>query len=105
MGKYIDVENIDAHEYVATWNCNCSEYGRQRVMAIDDINYLPTVDAEVVVRCKNCKFSRPLDRTKSPEKYYRDDCIVCECEDVVGDEPMIYPSIHYCGFGRSKLHI
>jgi hypothetical protein len=52
------------------------------------------------VKCIECKFSRPLDRTKSPEKYFRDDCIVCECENVVGDEPMIYLKEHYCSFGK-----
>ena len=73
-----------------------------------DINYCPIcgrnlkTNEERNIRCKDCKFSRPLDRTKSPEKYYRDDCIVCECEDVVGDEPMIYLSEHYCSYGRSK---
>lgn len=46
MGKYIDIENINAYDYVTTWDCNCSEYGRQRVMAVDDVNYLPTVNIE-----------------------------------------------------------
>lgn len=73
-----------------------------------DINYCPIcgrnlkTNEEGIIRCKDCKFSRLLDRTKSPEKYYKDSCIVCECEDVVGDEPMIYLSDHYCSFGRSK---
>ena len=75
------------------------------------INYCPVCgrnvkdthpDSQGQVRCENCNFSRPLDRTKAPEKYYKDDCVVCECEDVVGDEPMIYPKEHYCSFGRSK---
>ena len=73
-----------------------------------DINYCPVCGRNVKtknegqVRCENCKFSRPIDRTKSPEKYFRDDCVVCECEDVVGDEPMVYPNSHYCGFGSNK---
>ena len=44
MGKYVDIENTNVHDYVTTWDCNCSEYGRQRVMAVDDVNYLPTTD-------------------------------------------------------------
>lgn len=76
--------------------------GQQDIFKPLEIVYKTSNEDSKHVRCKNCKFSRPLDRTKSPEKYYRDDCVVCECEDVVGDEPMIYPSIHYCGFGRSK---
>lgn len=57
---------------------------------------------KLAIRCRNCKFGRPIDKSKRPEKYYRDDCIVCECEDVVGDESMIYPPEHYCSFGRSS---
>lgn len=55
-----------------------------------------------VVRCKDCKHSRPIDRNKSPEKYFRDDCIVCTCEDVVGDEYMIYRTTHFCSYGERK---
>lgn len=58
------------------------------------------IDIKKVIRCRNCKFSRELDRTKSPEKYFNSNCIVCECEDVVGDEPMIYLDSHYCSFGK-----
>jgi len=57
---------------------------------------------EEVIKCFACKYSRPIDRTKSPEKYFREDCIVCECEDVVGDEYMIYPEDHYCGYGKGR---
>lgn len=62
----------------------------------------PTVDAVKVVRCNNCKYGRPIDKTKAPEKYFRDDAVVCECEDVVGDEPMIYPSSHFCSCSKEK---
>lgn len=67
---------------------------------IQMLDNLPVIQAEQVVRCFDCKYSRSIDRTKSSEKYFREDCIVCECEDVVGDEPMIYLKNHYCGFGR-----
>ena len=59
-------------------------------------------DIVAVVRCKNCKYSKPLDRTKSPFKYYKDGCILCECEDVVGDEPMVYLPTHYCSYGEKR---
>ena len=55
-----------------------------------------------VVRCKDCQYGRPIDITKSPEKYYRDDCVVCECEDVVGEEPMIYQPDHFCRCGKRR---
>jgi hypothetical protein len=59
-------------------------------------------DLVKVVRCNQCKHSRPINRTKAPEKYFRDECVVCECEDVVGDEPMIYLGSHFCGCGKRK---
>lgn len=70
------------------------------------INYCPIcgrnlkTNEEGQTRCKDCKFSRPIDKSKSPEKYFKDGYVVCECEDVVGDESMIYPPEHYCSFGR-----
>lgn len=63
------------------------------------IRRMPTIE---VVRCMDCKFSRPIDKTKSPEKYFKDDCIICECEDVVGDESMVYPPSHFCSYGKNK---
>ena len=69
---------------------------------IQMLDCLPIVNAEQVVKCVYCKYSRPIDRTKFPEKYFNDNCIVCECEDAIGDEPMIYPKEHYCGFGKGR---
>lgn len=61
-----------------------------------------TLDVVAVVRCKGCTHGRPIDKTKSPEKYFKDDCIVCTCEEVIGDEPMIYSPIHFCSYGTPK---
>lgn len=47
-GRLIDAD-ISVGSYVETWTCNCSEFGTQRVMAVDDLKYLPTIiEAEVV---------------------------------------------------------
>ena len=59
-------------------------------------------DIVEVVRCKDCNFSRPLDKSKSPEKYFKNSCAVCECETVVGDVPMIYINTHFCSYGERK---
>lgn len=48
--------NADVYKYVETWTCNCSEYGVQNVMAVDDISTLPEIDPEtlpIVQRLKN----------------------------------------------------
>ena len=63
----------------------------------------PTVeDAVVVVRCKNCEHGKPIDTTQSPFRYYKPECIICYCEEVIGDEPMVYPPTHFCGYGKRK---
>lgn len=64
-------------------------------------DHIPTADVREVVLCKNCIYGRAPDLHKSPEKYYRSDCVVCQCEDTIGDEPMIYPPTHYCGYGKT----
>lgn len=56
----------------------------------------------VLTYCVACKYSRPINREKAPEKYFKDNCVVCECEDVVGDEPMVYPPLHFCSYGEQK---
>ena len=60
------------------------------------------VEVEKVVYCGNCIHSRPIDKNVSPYKYYRPECIICQCEDVVGEEPMVYPPNHFCSFGKEK---
>lgn len=55
-----------------------------------------------IIHCKNCRYGKPLDRTKPPFKYYKDGCIMCTCEDVVGDEPMVYLPTHYCSYGEER---
>ncbi len=62
----------------------------------------PAEDVVEVVRCKDCKHGRPVDKNKSPEKYFKSDCIVCECEDVVGEDGMIYLPTHFCSYGEKK---
>ena len=67
--RLIDVD-IDVNDYVETWDCNCITGGIQTVMAVDDLSYLPTVDAVPVVHgkwdrttsdyeCSNCQY--PMD--------------------------------------------
>lgn len=67
-----------------------------------DMSKIPTADVVEVVRCKDCEHSREIDISKSPEKYFRQDCVVCECESVVGDEPMIYLPTHFCSYGERQ---
>lgn len=56
--------NTNVQDYVETWMCNCSDYGRQHVMAVDDICTLPTIDpvhAAGGCYCKECVKANLLD--------------------------------------------
>lgn len=50
MSNYIDpyMSRDDISKYITTWNCNDPVYGKQFVMAVDDLKYLPTVYIEEV---------------------------------------------------------
>lgn len=41
-GDLVDSEE-DISNYITIWDCNCSEFGRQTVMAVDDLQYLPVI--------------------------------------------------------------
>ncbi|MBQ1789269.1 MAG: hypothetical protein II008_03755 [Oscillospiraceae bacterium] len=41
-GRLIDVDK-DPSDYITVWDCDCSEFGKQTVMAVDDLRYLPTI--------------------------------------------------------------
>ena len=43
MARYIDAD-LEVSKYVTVWDCDCSEFGKQTVMAVDDLHYLPTAD-------------------------------------------------------------
>jgi len=41
-GRLIDAD-ANVGSYVETWTCTCSEFGTQRVMAVDDLKNLPVI--------------------------------------------------------------
>ena len=66
------------------------------------INEQPAADVVEVVRCKDCQHGKLVDTTLPGFRYYRPECIMCECEEVVGDEPMVYFPTHFCSYGVRK---
>ena len=88
-------KNCYSHLVCAIYNPNFNNFAPSCNL------YMGKEDYEKVVMCKDCKHGRPLDRTKSPFKYYKDGCVLCECEDVVGDEPMVYLPTHFCSYGET----
>lgn len=59
---------------------------------------------EAVVRCKDCIHSFVLGDSplaiEPPYKYYRKDCVMCGCEELVGDYPIVVTDTFYCGYGK-----
>lgn len=41
-GRLVDADE-DVSNYITVWDCKCSEFGKQTVMAVDDMKYLPTI--------------------------------------------------------------
>lgn len=60
--KLIDAD-INAQDYVKTWNCHCSDYGNQHVMSVDDVCTLPEIDpihAAGGCYCKECNHHKKI---------------------------------------------
>lgn len=56
-------------------------------------------DLVEVVRCKDCKYSRP--RNKSEKNIYFEDVLICEsCE--MADEPCAVCETDFCSYGERK---
>ena len=97
MIEYIEREALVRSIFNGVWFDNQDED-----VAYDLVDKAPAADVVAVVHCKDCQHGKPLDRTKPPFKYYKDSCVLCECEDVVGDEPMVYLPTHFCSCGEIK---
>jgi hypothetical protein len=80
----------------------CGYYVEFEDEADDCPHFKNKADFVEVVRCEKCIHSREINRNVSPEKYFNSDCIMCECEDVVGDEPMVYLKTHFCSCGTPR---
>lgn len=63
MARYIDIDNLEVDKYVTIWDCNCSDYGRKTVMAVDDSASPHLVQSEAnpasQLRCPPKHISRP----------------------------------------------
>lgn len=66
----------------------------------------PIVDAVEVVRCEDCIHSKLLKDTnlikENPWRYYRSDCRICGCHDLIGDEFIIVDDDFFCKYGKRK---
>ncbi len=105
-----EVRLIDANAFIEEHCADCKYFNVEGICTKEDpvcgsvmiVSELPTVDAVEVVRCQECEKGRPVNKNRCPEKYFRENCVVCECESVVGDEPMIYEPTHFCSYGERR---
>lgn len=91
MARLIDAD-MDVNDYIETWDCNCITGGSQTVMAVDDLSYLPTIDAVPVVRCKDCKYIYTIGSYPF---------VVCSCthNKGLGDNVKLND---FCSYGERK---
>ena len=91
--RLIDAD-AEVYGYVETWICDCSEFGRQAVMAVEDISYLPEIDPETLpivqeLRKELERVTRERDAAitdlyaarscKTCALQFSDDCLLEEC--------------------------
>lgn len=65
-------------------------FGWVKVVSVNDVMTAPTIDAVEVVRCRDCKYSRP----------YRTDKYTCEKEHDCGDYTI--PADWFCADGKRR---
>lgn len=93
--------NADVYLYVETWTCNCSEYGVQNVMAVDDISTLPEIDPETlpIVQQLRAELERvtaerdaAISDIETAMAYQTDNCRFCKnanCQSRNGTKPCL----------------
>ena len=65
--------------YVETWTCNSSDYGTQKVMAVDDISTLPEIDPETLPIVQELRAE--LEKAKKERDAAVNDLRGCAVED------------------------
>lgn len=82
MSRLIDADKLEPSEVYM-------DYGFTRIVYMDDIDEMPTVDAAEVVRCKDCKHS---------EHWYGDKHL-CHLWNEIGIDVF---GDGYCSYGERK---
>lgn len=107
MAEYIDrealIEQVKAiHKAVDTSNINIS-YDTGFHSATSQIQgliaWMPAADVAEVVRCKDCVFSRELD--KYEKKLYLDNCVGCT-QHSTSYFSLIMQDNDFCSYGEKK---
>lgn len=101
--ELIDV-NTNVQDYVETWMCNCSGYGKQHVMAVDDVCTLPTIDpvhAAGGYYCREFQYYEPFrDYPDCSKKLSYGYCYYWKYEE--GESPNEVDENDFCSKGVKK---
>ena len=103
MARYIDAEEL-CRRLNECWETNDIDKGRLIQQVIDRVITpivvgTPTADVVEVVRCKDCKYSRP--RNESEKHIYFGGVFICEsCE--MADEPCAVCYDDFCSYGERR---
>lgn len=68
-------------------------------IALPIVNAAPTVDAEVVVRCKDCKYADTERKNATEKRYFKS---ILFCRNFCGDEPLAMWPEDFCSYGERK---
>lgn len=99
MSRYIDKEKLKAE---LQKKIELSHKAKRAVIEEDFediINDMPTADVVEVVRCKDCKYSRPINDIE--KDIYFKDVVICEICSLAG-EPCGVLLDGYCNYGERK---
>lgn len=94
--------DTDVYLYVETWTCNCSEYGIQNVMAVDDVSTLPEIDPETlpIVRELRAQLTKVTSERDAAIEQLHGNCPACKnytpnhCEGPCANCTYEYYAIH-----------
>lgn len=95
--------DADVCFYVETWKCNCSGYGVQNVMAVDDISVLPEIPVESlpVVQQLRAELEKvKAERDAAIQELNGVDLSVGELADFIDTE--IYPIVPYDAYAALR---
>lgn len=88
--------DAEVYGYVETWICNCSGFGRQSVMAVEDISYLPEIDPETLPIVQELR--KELERVTKER-----DAAVSEIESIIAYGLHLPNSCPFCKNEQCKM--
>lgn len=100
--RFIDADWVLAH--LKPYEPSDEEWGVTGGTALrlihNAIDNAPTVDAMVVVRCKDCKYSRPLN--KNEKERFVDGVLMCTNSEVSEYGITDVWGTHFCSYGEKR---